>query len=200
MASERGGYRRPSEQQTISGIGKNSRRTDRQAIKSPNVQDSTDLQVGDRERIRQGQKVQSLSRTPPPRVSAPPRGSPSPAGGGAGSLPDFLTEMPTNRPDEPLTSGMDMGPGSGSDILGVPPPSDDPRVIALERYAREFNNPTAQRYLDRIYRPQPTPETVAPAQVPTMTETEVPMEDDFADEEESAVEETEETTPAEPLA
>ena len=182
MADKRGGYRRPSDPSSYSGAGKNSKRTDgRQAIKSPNVQDSTDLSVGDGERIRQGQQVQRLSETPSPSVSAPPRGSPSSAAGGGAGIPPLAFEMESKRPDEPLTSGMDMGPGSGADVLTTMPDPEDPRILALERYARLNNNPTAQRYLDRIYRPQtPTPETVA-APAP-MEETAPPMEDDFAEE------------------
>ena len=45
---------------------------------------------------------------------APPRPAVVP-----GTLP-FL--HPTNRPDEPITAGMDFGPGAGSEALGAPPP------------------------------------------------------------------------------
>jgi len=55
------------------------------------------------------------------QTSAPMAGSPIPAPMApmGGSPITALTE-PTQRPDEPLTAGMDFGPGPGSEILSLP--------------------------------------------------------------------------------
>lgn len=40
------------------------------------------------------------------------------------SAPGTLPYLhPTNRPDEPVTAGMDFGPGAGSEALAAPRPS-----------------------------------------------------------------------------
>jgi hypothetical protein len=52
-----------------------------------------------------------LATTPDVRPSQAPSVSPMPSGTGAG-LYD-----PTQRPDEPITSGVDIGPGVGSSAL-----------------------------------------------------------------------------------
>ena len=140
MADKRGGYRRPDDRSPkASGIGKNSKRTDTQAIKSPNVQDSTDLQVGDRERIRQGQKVAPLSQTPSPSVSAPPRGGSSGAAAGAGAeLPPHLFAKPTSRPLED-----EMTPAS-------PPPMEpqDDQEVVLQFLIDAFGDENAAKMLE----------------------------------------------------
>jgi hypothetical protein len=48
-------------------------------------------------------------------------GAPLSATGGAGGMqPQPIPfSAPTQRPDEPITSGIDMGPGPGSNILGM---------------------------------------------------------------------------------
>jgi hypothetical protein len=152
--AEQGGYRRPTTGATYSGVGKNSRRTDgRQAIRSPNVQDSTDLSQGDRERIVQGQRMRPLSEAPTPPVAPPPTGG----GGGAAGIPMPLPPiMPSSRPEEPITEGMPFGPGAGPEVL-TPPPRENLRLEALERYARIYDNPHAKRILARERQPQPMP-------------------------------------------
>lgn len=136
--AEQGGYRRPSKQQSFSGVGKNSRRTDKQIKRSPNVQDSTDLQVGDREKIRQGQQARGLPQTPSPSVSAPPRGgSPSPTAGAGAGLPDHLMSIPTGRPGED-----EMTPATPAPIE----PEDDQEVV-LQWLVDTFQDDAANRML-----------------------------------------------------
>jgi hypothetical protein len=55
--------------------------------------------------------------------SAPMAGSPTPAAAPMPmpSLPSVTPlTAPTERPDEPLTAGMDFGPGPGSEALNLP--------------------------------------------------------------------------------
>ena len=148
--ADRGGYRRSKESTSVSGIGKNSKRTDgRQAIRSPNIQDSTDLQQGDRERIRQGQKVQPLSETPSPSVSAaPPRGPSASAGAGAVELPPHLMG-PTSRPLED-----EMTPAS-------PPPVEpqDDKEVVLQFLIDAFGDENASSMLEEIRMSKQTPST-----------------------------------------
>lgn len=46
-------------------------------------------------------------------------------------LPEWFFSMESTRPDEPLTAGMDVGPGPGSEILKETPPvegdTEEPR-------------------------------------------------------------------------
>ena len=48
-------------------------------------------------------------------------GAPLSATGGAGGMqPQAIPfSAPTQRPDEPVTTGIDMGPGAGSNVLGM---------------------------------------------------------------------------------
>lgn len=200
MASERGGVRRPSDRSPkVSGIGKNSKRTDTQAIRSPNVQDSTDLQVGDRERIRQGQKTQPLSETRSPQVSAaPPSGGPLPAGGGGAELPAHLMSKLSTRPNED-----EMTPASEPPVE----PQDDKEVV-LQFLIDAFGDQNASSMLEEIRTSKqapvvPTaPTTLAPEVVEEPGEPEA-MEfgEDLATEGAAAGEEVDQTsveTPAAP--
>lgn len=155
----RGGYQRPSEPSSVSGVGRNSKRTDgRQAIKSPNVQDSTDLTQGDRERIRQGQRIAPLAESPAPRVA--PVGPSQPSGQGAVSLPEHVLSLPSTRPEED-----EFAPAS------QPDPTDEMEVVLskmvewtgdasiaqmLEEH-REFKSWRAQRQ----QAPQPSSEVMS---------------------------------------
>jgi len=52
------------------------------------------------------------------QMSAPMAGSPAPQALELPSITPFST--PTERPNEPLTAGMDFGAGPGSEILSLP--------------------------------------------------------------------------------
>lgn len=59
--------------------------------------------------------------------------SPAPAGPAPGGLGDLL--RPTERPGEPLTSGIAQGPGPGPEALGPPPGSAaDPDLLPMRNY------------------------------------------------------------------
>ena len=91
------------------GPGKFAKRTDRQGAKRlPNAaygeqQDFQEVQAG------------------APMAKAPNRPMPTPKSLGANVVP--LT-APTQRPDEPVTAGVDAGPGPGREILGLKTPTD----------------------------------------------------------------------------
>jgi hypothetical protein len=84
-----------------SGPGKFSKRTDRQGAKQlPNAA------YGEQKQFQAEQAGAPMARTPNPMADVVP-----------------LT-APSRRPDEPVTAGVDAGPGPGSEILGLKTPTD----------------------------------------------------------------------------
>lgn len=84
-----------------SGPGKFAKRTDRQGAKQlPNAA------YGEQKQFQQDQAGAPMSKTANPMADVVP-----------------LT-APTRRPDEPVTAGVDAGPGPGSEILGLKTPTD----------------------------------------------------------------------------
>lgn len=162
--SPRGGYRKPGGGVRAPGIGKSSQRTDaNQPIKVPNVQDSTDLQVGDRQKLEAGQRIQPIGRGPSPTLpAAPPRGSSTPAGGGA-VLPEHLFSIPTTRPGEPETEGLPFGPGGGPEMLQTNQIPDDKKLL-IDFLARGGNE-DAVRLRDGMAQAQRPPD-IAPQMSP----------------------------------
>ncbi len=90
----------------------------------------------------QAQQAMPLPQAPPPGAAAPaPGGAP---GGGqalgfAGAVqaaadfqppgPEAMLSAPTNRPGEPLTTGMPFGPGQGPEVLQPPDPRQTTAAI-----------------------------------------------------------------------
>lgn len=192
---KRGGRRVPEKSASYSGVGKNSRRTDGGPIKGvPNVQDGTDLTHGDRAKLEAGQKIAPIqARSAPQMTPGGGGGRVPPMGGGGGLPPDHLMGLPSTRPNEPETEGLAEGPGAGPEVLNTPPESDDIRVLALERYARVYDNPEAKRMLSTHYKSRVPQASMAPMPVnplpsegepeiePSM-DLDVPMEEDASDE------------------
>ncbi len=84
-----------------SGPGPFSKRTDRQGAKQlPNAA------YGEQKQFQAEQAGAPMAKTPNPMADVVP-----------------LT-APTRRPDEPVTAGVDAGPGPGSEILGLKTPTD----------------------------------------------------------------------------
>lgn len=111
MAS--GGYRLPTNPAPVSGPGALSARTDGGPGQNQVV--PTGLPYGD------AQMLQAQEQTAP--MAADPSASPSqpsvpqlPAGASVPTLPPFGESQ---RPDEPITAGLDIGPGPGSGALAV---------------------------------------------------------------------------------
>jgi hypothetical protein len=101
----KGGYQKPNNPATFSGPGKFSQRTD-----------------GGPGDMRQPQRdIPSAGYGEGVETAAIQAGAPLSATGGAGGMqPQPIPfSAPTQRPDEPITTGVDIGPGPGSNVLGM---------------------------------------------------------------------------------
>jgi hypothetical protein len=99
-----------------SGPGRFSRRDEKvQPIREPDI-DNPDLQYGDRSMLTAAQRVARLPSGGQPRQTPPSTGG-EPAPGTQRKLPDFMFESPSAFPEQPITAGLDMGAGPGSEIL-----------------------------------------------------------------------------------
>lgn len=168
MADERGGYRKPKGGQPPSGPGRFSRRTDGDDLKrTPGLQNS-DLQQGDVSRLEQAQGIAPRAKSP---GVAPAASSPSRRGAGGSGASLDLFNMPSANPNEPVTSGLDVGPGLGSDSLtSVPKDEDDLLIGYLERLAYGFNSKVAVETLTEMRTgPAPDARPLAP-QAPPQTQ------------------------------
>ena len=99
----KGGYQKPNNPATFSGPGKFSQRTD-----------------GGPGDMRQPQRdIPSAGYGEGVETAAIQAGAPLSATGGAGGMqPQAIPfSAPTQRPDEPVTTGIDIGPGPGSNAL-----------------------------------------------------------------------------------
>jgi len=103
MANGHGGSRTPSNPAPVSAPGALSRRTDG-GPQQVNAQ-MTGMAYGENADFMDIQSGAPMSATP--SVRAPRGGKSAPAGSGA--TPLF---SPTQRPDEPVTDGSDVGPGN----------------------------------------------------------------------------------------
>ena len=97
--AQQGGYRKPSNPAPVSGPGSLSQRTDGNA-----TQPATYM-AG----LPYGQGQQNYDN----QVAAPMAGNPIPQM----EMPTPLM-APTSRPNEPITSGINMGDGPGSEAMG----------------------------------------------------------------------------------
>jgi hypothetical protein len=133
MAETRGGYRKPMNPAPTSGPGALSQRTD--GGPSQGAKYIAGLPYG------QGQETYD-QQTAAPMFG----GSPMP------SAPkvDMLTPLfaPTTRPNEPVTSGIDMGEGPGSSAMGTLPNTQPTMFNILQRIAE--NDPSGDTEL--LYR------------------------------------------------
>lgn len=128
------------------GPGRFSRRDERtQPIRSPDI-DRPDLQYGQRQQLTEAQRIARVPRAPEPRVEPRPRGEPTLPG----RLPSWLFEMPSAFPAEPVTAGLDVGPGPGSEVLSLRRPPEDIREQVLEYLATNFSNADAQMMLAQL--------------------------------------------------
>lgn len=173
--AERGGYRLPKDRGAKApGVGKNSKRTDAQPIRAPNVQEGTDLAIGDRQRLEAGMRTQPLGRTQTPRVQ--PRAMPA-GGGKPMEIPEHLFSSPTNRPLEPDSEGSPFGPGAGPEVLSAPPPRDVREEI-LEALVSQFGDDATSRMLNDMRAQRETPAAPMPTALtpaPEMQEAEMEL-------------------------
>lgn len=114
-APQQGGYREPSNPAPVSGPGALSQRTDGGPTQGAKY--ISGLPYG------QGQQTYSN------QVAQPMAGNPF-EGMLAGITP--LT-APTERPNEPVTSGMSFGAGPGPEVLPAPPVMTEPTILSVLR-------------------------------------------------------------------
>ena len=107
MAEAHGGYRQPSSPAPVSGPGALSKRTDGGAIdgKQKPATQGAKYMPG----LPYGQGGQNMTD----QQSAPLAGNTIP------SMPTPLVPLsaPSQRPNEPVTTGVDVGPGAGSEAM-----------------------------------------------------------------------------------
>lgn len=97
--AEHGGYRRPENPAPVSGPGALSARTDGGPATQPQMVASGGA-YGDR------QDMLGIQGSAPMQ-------------GGGESIPPTPFDAPTDRPDEPVTTGADAGAGLGSQAAGI---------------------------------------------------------------------------------
>lgn len=119
MAS--GGYRTPANPAPVSGPGRLSKRTDGgpgQKLMAP-----TGMDYGDHKALMDQERTAAMSQADP--IAAAP--VPAAPDGGLPAGPQYQGAAmgdPTQRPNEPVTHGVDIGAGAGSMVL---PPSAQPQ-------------------------------------------------------------------------
>ena len=108
MANGRGGYRQPNNPAPVSGPGSLSRRTDGGAVDGMTQPPKYMAGLG----YGKGGNMEQQS-------GAPMQGNDIPAM----PAPVVPLNAPTSRPQEPITQGVDFGPGAGSEaLMGMPTP------------------------------------------------------------------------------
>lgn len=105
----------------ISGVGKNSRRTDRN-ISSRTTQGAKEMpatQYGERKMLNELQTSAPMqgASAKTPRIKATPAATQAPAG----RITPLFSD--TTRPDEAPETGLPFGAGPGPEILGITPQS-----------------------------------------------------------------------------
>lgn len=139
MANGHGGYRKPAHPAPVSGPGKYARRTDGGPAQV--------LSAAPNQPYGEATQQLNAQRLAPMAGAAPmPHPATLPSGGEAPpSLPPFTgtpLDAPSQRPTEPITAGVDIGAGAGSDILNLPNPAQGTGQMTalLQRYAATTGN------------------------------------------------------------
>jgi hypothetical protein len=115
--AEHGGYRKPAHPAPVSGPGKYARRTDGGPAQVLSA--APDQAYGDKTAQLNAQRIAPMAGTAP----MPPAPSVASGGGSGGGGQDIIPlSAPSQRPNEPITHGVDIGPGGGSAVLGLPQP------------------------------------------------------------------------------
>lgn len=116
----KGGYQAPSQPAAVSGPGRLSRRTDT----APKFR-YPDAAYGENSELATQQNGAPMART---TTTTARSGGATPTAGSA-SVPGL--GAPSARPDEPVTAGVDIGPGPGSDVLPGGPQTPNGEVSNL---------------------------------------------------------------------
>lgn len=119
MANGHGGYRKPEHPAPVSGPGKYARRTDGGPAQVMSA--APDQAYGEKTAQMNAQRIAPMGGAAP----MPQAATPSSGDQGASQMPAYHG-LPFNRdserPDEPTTTGVDIGPGAGSEALSLPTP------------------------------------------------------------------------------
>jgi hypothetical protein len=132
MANGHGGYRQPSNPAPVSGPGALSKRTDGGAVEGMTQPPKYMAGLG----YGKGGNMEQ-------QTGAPIQGNDIPAT----PMPNVSLSQPSMRPEEPITAGIDMGPGPSSAALRLPNTAISPSHTISQIAA---NDPTGESEL--LYR------------------------------------------------
>lgn len=120
--AQHGGYRKPANPAPVSGPGKYARRTDGGPAQVMSA--ASGQPYGDKKAELDAQRVAPMGgKQPLPQSAAPEQAL-------AAQLPAFNglpLNAPSQRPGEPVTHGVDIGPGGDSSVLNLPAPASGPQ-------------------------------------------------------------------------
>lgn len=124
MAGQHGGYRRPAHPAAASGPGRLSQRTDgRQPVR-----DLPDAKYGEQQAFQEAQQGAPMAESAGGLA----------AQGGAPTLPDLSSIVPmdaaSQMPEQPITAGLPMGEGPGSDMAPQAPTVTPEQADRLRSY------------------------------------------------------------------
>lgn len=123
--AQQGGYRKPENPAPSSGPGALSQRTD--GGPGQGAKYIPGLPYGQGQETYNQQTAAPMSAgTPMPSAPSTPMEMPSPL------------NAPTARPNEPITSGIDLGAGPGSGVMGLP--TQQPTLATTLRKIAQFDN------------------------------------------------------------
>ncbi len=116
--AEQGGYRKPSNPAPVSGPGSLSKRTD--GGPGQPVREVPAAYYGERQEMRdiQGGATMAQGSMPTGSPVMPSNGPTPPSEPVTPATPPTGLAAPTERPDEPVTSGSNMGPGPDASGIG----------------------------------------------------------------------------------
>ena len=125
MANGQGGYRQPANPAPTSGPGALSQRTDGGAVEGLSApqpkQEWSGLPYGDNKSVNDQQSAGNLAGTGIPNMPAP-------------VVP---LNAPSQRPNEPVTTGINMGPGAGTEARVLP--NQAPTIIDTLKHLAQFD-------------------------------------------------------------
>jgi hypothetical protein len=123
MANGHGGPRTPAKPAPVSGPGALSKRTDGGPGHPTQVLSAApDQAYGEKKAQMDAQRLAPMGAATPPPPTPQPQSAPQ--GGGGGAMPQYSgapLNAPSQRPSEPVTTGVDVGPGADSSALGILP-------------------------------------------------------------------------------
>lgn len=120
MANGHGGQRTPAKPAPVSGPGKYSKRTDGGPAQVMSA--APDQAYGAQTAQMNQQRIAPMGGAAP----MPNAATPSSGGDQAPQMPAYHGkpfDRPSERPGEPTTTGVDIGPGAGTEALNLPGPS-----------------------------------------------------------------------------